>query len=290
MTASDGSPIFGRMPPPHEAALAPIPSRGLASRAGRRIGSCPSPAAPLAGALALVSALACATTPPGGEGETFKQIQSTSLPARHVHFLGLLTSGQGNLVLTGMETDSLTVSYLVSAANRAGLFPNQVETIDKSDSLLVTIRPAKGSSVDLQVQMPEKLAVELHDEQRAVRFQNIENRVEVLLHGTGSLDFDDIEGPLTIQDGTGSIKIHDTRGPLRIVDQGGGITIDEVKNSVTIEAQAGDIVITNVNKDVNVTAGPGSLTIRGVAGKVSYKKTGTGQVTIENVTGGVEKR
>jgi len=62
-----------------------------------------------------------------------------------------------------------------------------------------------------------------------------------------------------------------------------------VKNSVRIETGGGDVTIEQIRADVSVFAGPGNLTVRDVVGKVSDRKTGSGRVTIERVTGAVEK-
>ena len=247
-----------------------------------------------AGAAGSPALLACglllAGCASGRRGEPgFEQIQTTSVPAAGARILGLLTSGQGSLVVYGSETDSLSVRYAVSAETRAGLFRNQVETIEKDDSLFVTIRPIATSSIDLQVEMPEGLAVNLRDEGRNVVLRNTENRVDVFLHAGGSLDFDDIDGPLQIQDGTGPIRIHDVRGPIVIDDKGGGIVVRQVTNSIRIGAGPGDITIEHVSRDVHVTMGPGRLTIRQVEGNVAYRKTGSGEVTIESVKGTVER-
>jgi hypothetical protein len=232
--------------------------------------------------------LGCASA--AGAGRSFQQLQVASIPAHNARILGLLTNGVGSLVVVGDEGDSLSVRYSVSADSRAGLFRNQVETIDKGDSVFVTIRPAQVVRVDLQVEMPEKLSVGLRDDQRQVVFRNVENRIDVFAHpGGGSLDFDDVEGSLTVKDGPGPIRIHDVRGPILIVDEGGGIRIDEVTNTVSIDARSGSLSIQRVGGDVNVTAGDGDLTIRDVTGRVSYKKTGRGKVTIEAIAGGVEK-
>lgn len=226
----------------------------------------------------------------GGGGPSFEQLEASSIDASRATVLALLTSGRGSLIVFGSETDSLAVRYAVSSPTRAGLFRNQVETIDKDDSLLVAIRPTPGSTIDLQIEMPERLTVDLRDEGRDVIFRNVENRVDVFQHTSGSLNFDDIEGPLTISDGVGPIRIHDVRGPILISDQGGGIRIQDVKNTVHIEARgSGDLLIENVGGDVSVTAGAGRLTVRDVAGALRYRKTGPGEVAIERVSGAVER-
>ena len=220
----------------------------------------------------------------------FQQIEATAVHAGHAKVLGLLTSGPGRLVVYGSETDSLSVRYALSTTTRAGLVRNQVETIDKPDSLFVTIRPAEGSTIDLQVEMPERLAVVLRDEGRDVIIRNVENRVEVMLHTGGSLDVDDVEGPLRIHDERGPIRIHDVRGPVDVVDAGGRIVIDDVKNSVRVQTGTGAVTISDVEADVDVITGPGDLVVRDVKGALAYTKRGGGRVTIERVAGGVTRR
>ncbi len=246
-----------------------------------------APTASLLSACALAALAACASAP-GGDG-SLTAIQSTSLPAANMKHVGVLTEGEGSLLLTGSDTDSLAVRYALNARSRSALFRNQVETIDKGDTTLVTIRPTPGTSIDLQVEMPERVTLSLRDEARDVIVRNIQNRVDVALHPGGSLEFDDIEGPLTILDGGGPIRLHDVRGPIEIRDAAGAITIREVANSVKIDSRVGDVALENVRGDVTLSVGPGDLTVREVTGKLSYRKIGPGKVTIENVAGGVEK-
>lgn len=230
---------------------------------------------------------ACATVP---REPAFQQVEVSAVHAGGVKVLGLLTSGPGRLVVYGTDTDSLSVRYSLSATTRAGLLRNQVETIDKPDSLVVTIRPEPGSTIDLQIEMPERLAVTLRDEGRDVIVRNVENSVNVVLHAGGSLDVDDVEGPLRIHDEAGPVRIHDVRGPIDLVDSGGGIVIDDVKNSVRVQTGTGPVTITDAGADVDVVAGPGDLVVRDVEGTLRYTKRGGGRVTIERVAGGVERR
>lgn len=239
-------------------------------------------------ALALPAALlACATA---AREPAFQQVEMTAISAAGVKVLGLLTSGPGRLVVYGGEGDSLSVAYSLSATTRAGLLRNQVETIDKPDSLIVTIRPEPGSTIDLQIEMPERLAVALRDEGRHVIVRNVENRVTVMLHTGGSLDVEDVEGALRIHDEGGPVRIHDVRGPIDLVDSGGGIVIDDVKNGVRVQTGTGSVAITGVEGDVDVVTGPGDLLVQDVEGRLRYTKRGGGRVTIEDVAGGVERR
>jgi hypothetical protein len=239
-------------------------------------------------ALATLLTSGCASAP-AGEGESFAAVQSTGASAENVKHVGVLTVGKGSLLLTGGDKDSVLVRYAVSSRSRSALFRNQVETIDKGDTMLVTIRPTAGTSIDLQVEMPEHVTLSLRDEARAVTVHNIGNRVEVALHSGGSLDFDEIEDAITVLDGGGPIRIHDVRGPIEIRDESGTIAIRKVTDSVKIDSRVGDVSLEEVGGDVTISAGPGDLTVRGVKGKLSYRKIGTGKVTIEDVAGGVEK-
>ena len=235
----------------------------------------------------IVAALSSCATGAGGGGDGTKAfVTSTSLPASQIEHVAVVTEGKGSLLLQGGDADTLEVSYVQSGPE---LLQNQVETIDKGDTMVVGIHPTKGSSIDLRVSMPERVTLALEDEAREVVVNNIENRVDVLMHAGGSLQFDDIEGPLTIVDGGGPIRLHDVRGPIEIRDESGLVDIHEVTNSVKIESQRGDVTLDNVGGDVTLTVGPGDLSVTNVTGKLAYRKTGSGRVRIENVAGGVEK-
>jgi hypothetical protein len=239
-------------------------------------------------ALAALLGAGCASAA-SGTGESFAAIQSTAAPAASARYVGVLTVGEGRLQLTGSDTDSVLVHYAVNARSRNDLFASPVQIIEKGDTLLVTIEPLPNASLDLQVEMPEHVTLALRDQARDVTVRGIDSRVEVALHSGGSLEFDDIEGPLTILDGGGPIRVHDVRGPIDIRDEGGPITIHKVANGVSIDSKIGDITLESVRGDVRLSMGAGNLTVHGVTGKLSYRKAGAGKVTIEDVTGGVEK-
>ena len=219
----------------------------------------------------------------GGGGDPVTWIEAASIDAQQAQVLGILTSGAGDLLVRGEETDSLTIQYVASAGTINERFENPVETIDKEDSVFVTVRPGTDVSIDLNLIAPEKMIVGLRDEGRNVIFRNVENRVDVFLHTGGSLDLEDIEGPLTIADRAG-------RGPIVIRDDGGGITIDDVKNSVKIETGDGDVAVVNAGANVELVMGAGRLVLREIAGNVTYRKTGGGEVIVEGVTGSVQRR
>jgi hypothetical protein len=238
--------------------------------------------------LAVIAIWSCATAERKDPGDA-TLVQSVSLSAAGIQHVGVLTEDKGSLVLEGGDKDSLIVSYVLNARNPRGIFPNQVETIDKGDTMVVGIHPTPGTSIDLRVTMPERVTLLIQDQARDVIVNNIENRVDVLMHAGGSLEFDDVEGPLSIADGGGPIRLHHVRGPIEIRDESGRIDIREVSNNVTIDSRVGDVALEKVGGDVTLSVGAGDLTVRDVTGKLIYRKVGPGKVTIENVAGGVEK-
>ncbi len=274
MTSRDGAGYFRGMSPP-------------ADRLRRALHAAGFPALALP-ALATLLGVGCASAA-SGTGESYAAIQSTAAPAADARYVGVLTVGEGRLLLMGSDTDSVLVHYAVNARSREDRFASPVEIIEKGDTLLVTIHPLPDASLDLQVEMPEHVTLALRDQARDVTVRNIDNRVEVALHSGGSLELDDIEGPLTILDGGGPIRVHDVRGPIDIRDEGGPITIHEVANGLSIDSQVGDITLESVRGNVRLSMGAGNLTVREVTGKLSYRKTGAGKVTIQDVAGGVEK-
>ncbi|MFN2431411.1 MAG: hypothetical protein ABR599_01060 [Gemmatimonadota bacterium] len=239
--------------------------------------------------LALLLVLAACAPRQGRDSAGGTQVNRSSVRAGDARVLQILTTGTGTLLVRGEETDSLSVEYVATSPTRAASYRVPVETIDKPDTLIVTIHASTVSHIDLHLTMPERMTVGLRDEARDVTFRNVENRVDVHLHPRGSLDFDDIEGPLQIVDGVGPIRVRDVRGPVVIQDEGGGISVVEVKNSVRIETRRGDVTLHQVGGDVNVVMGTGDLVVREVGGKLTYRKSGPGQVTIEEVAGAVER-
>lgn len=112
--------------------------------------------------------------------------------------------------------------------------------------------------------------------------------------GPGSVDIDDVRGPLTVTTGSGSARISGVRGDL-VTDVGSGdCTVKNIDGTVTATAGSGDLSarFDTLEGDVSLETGSGDITV-GVPNKPDARVsvgTSTGSLSVhgpavENVSG-----
>ena len=124
-------------------------------------------------------------------------------------------------------------------------------------------------SMRLEVQLPERLALEIDD-------------------SSGSIRVNDVHGDIEIDDSSGSIKMEQVGGNIQIEDGSGSITVDGAGGDVTIEDGSGSVKVTDVQGSVTVDDGSGSITVRNVAQDLIILDDGSGSVNYYDVQGRVE--
>ncbi|MDJ0700396.1 MAG: hypothetical protein QNJ07_11095 [Woeseiaceae bacterium] len=124
-----------------------------------------------------------------------------------------------------------------------------------------------NARVNLEVQVPESLALVVEDSSGSIRIADMIAPVKVD-DSSGSIDVFG-SGDLDIEDGSGSIDVEGVAGDLRIDDGSGSINVRNVKGSVYIDDGSGSISVRHVDRDLVVTnAGSGSLSYANVGGVV----------------------
>lgn len=124
-------------------------------------------------------------------------------------------------------------------------------------------------SMRLEVQLPERLALEIDD-------------------SSGSIRVNDVHGDIEIDDSSGSIKMEQVGGNIQIEDGSGSITVDGAGGDVTIEDGSGSVKVSDVNGSVMVDDGSGSITVRNVTENLIIIDDGSGSVNYYEVQGRVE--
>ncbi len=134
-------------------------------------------------------------------------------------------------------------------------------------------------SIDIEVTMPEHIAVEIDD-------------------GAGAIEVTGLRGGLRIEDGSGSLTVRDVAGPLEIDDGSGSVIVTGVAGSVTIDDGSGDLKVYDVTGDIEIEDGSGGIDVQRAGGAVviddgsgSIDVTGAGSLEIvDDGSGGVDYR
>ena len=102
----------------------------------------------------------------------------------------------------------------------------------------------------------------------------------------GSIEVEDMKGPVTVSAVDGDIEIGPADSQINAGTTDGNIEIADVKGSITASAVDGDIEIRNTQGTVNADAVDGNIDIRHSTGEVSASTT-DGDIEIRNTQGAV---
>ncbi|MBA3657201.1 MAG: hypothetical protein H0W69_07605 [Gemmatimonadaceae bacterium] len=90
--------------------------------------------------------------------------------------------------------------------------------------------------------------------------------------------------PLEIEDGSGEIVISGTAG-IRLTDGSGSIDIQNIGGPVVIEDGSGEIQLRNIRGNIEIDDGSGEIVARGVTGDLVIKDDGSGSIEGYDVSG-----
>lgn len=122
-------------------------------------------------------------------------------------------------------------------------------------------------SIDLDVRMPQGLALFVDDGSGLVNISDVYSAVEID-DGSGSIEVS-VATSVTIDDGSGSILVTDVQDSVEIEDGSGSITVRTVGGGVKIDDGSGSIKVHDVGGDlVIVDNGSGGLSSSDIRGRV----------------------
>lgn len=124
--------------------------------------------------------------------------------------------------------------------------------------------------IDLEVRMPQALALELSD-------------------SSGDIEITDA-GAIDLSDSSGDITIRDPRGDVRVRDSSGDIEIDEAQGNVVVTSDSsGDIRIDGARRDVTVEEdSSGDIEIKKVSGNARVGRDSSGEIRFRSIGGDAE--
>src|SRR5882724_4153127 len=168
-------------------------------------------------------------------------------------------------------------------------------------------------SVDMDVVVPKKSAVIVHNERGDVNISDVATDVTVSTHQDGDIDINDTTGNVDVTLQKGDVKITDTKGDVKVAGHGASVEVVDATGSLTVDgefyssvradkiakgvrfiSQRSDLTLSQLAGHFEKTSGnleiadaPGNLTSRTKNASVSLENV-TGRIVLENTNGSVE--
>ncbi len=237
----------------------------------------------------------------GSVAQAVETQKTLSLAAADIGVLDI-DAGAGSLSISGREgAESIEVRALirVTGIGKKDFDPyledHLVLSLEESAGRAVLVAKfrdrgfslvGRDSSVDLEVTVPRRMALEINDGSGGAKIENISAPVRVD-DGSGEISLKNISGDVRIDDGSGDIHVDGISGDLEIDDASGDIEVREVGGDVLVDDSSGSMTIRHVGGKVTVSDGSGSIDIDDVGGDVRLRSTGSGGVEVTNVRGRV---
>lgn len=145
------------------------------------------------------------------------------------------------------------------------------------------------ASLDLRVEVPEDLTLEIKDSSGEMFLKNI---ASVQIHdSSGDIEIEDARGHVSINDSSGDIEIDTSKGDITIEsDSSGDINANDITGSVLVmKDSSGDIDVTRVSDNVIVERdSSGDISASDVGGDFRVLKDGSGSIRSNDVMGEVQ--
>ncbi|GGB56839.1 DUF4097 domain-containing protein [Shewanella inventionis] len=214
--------------------------------------------------------------------------QQLSLDASEITQL-VANTGAGKLVIEGVDgLTQIKVSADIYTDKDADDVDMDLSLTQKGDKgfLVASIESdgfmQESPYIDLRVQVPSTLALDLTDGSGSIRIDDVSAAIN-LDDGSGSIVMNNI-GELTLDDGSGSVVINHAKGNLVLKDGSGSITIDHVNGWVNLVDGSGSIHISQVQGQVTISDGSGSINVNNSKG-LEVVNAGSGSVNYQDIDG-----
>ncbi len=225
-----------------------------------------------------------------------------TLDLSHSNTLSIYAAA-GDLDVVGVSgSDQAVISGKACASKEEWLEESSINTNGGSHAVIEVDLPSSDGGwsftgnnyvwMDLRVEVPDNLALEVKDSSgdmflkniAAVEVKDSSGDIEIeaargpisISDSSGDIDVDTAEGDLTIEsDSSGDINANDIHGSVLVVkDSSGDIDVSDVRDNVVVEIDSsGDIRATRVGGDFRVLKdGSGSISSNDVKGEVQIPK------------------
>ncbi|GEM_PF-1684416 len=201
----------------------------------------------------------------------------------------IIDAGAGSLEVIGVDNaDEISVDADILTTEERDYRLSLVR--NGKDAKLIAIPNTKNRGswrksprIDLKVNLPSDLAVDIEDSSGDLRVENIDNRLRVD-DSSGNIVIDTIGGATLVEDSSGNIKINNVAGDVNVDDGSGNINITSTIGDIFIDDGSGDVKVIDTDGAVTIDDGSGDIYVKKATG-LTIIDDGSGRTTIQEVTG-----
>lgn len=243
-----------------------------------------------AGALLLLTGCSVQINTSAFDSCRYSEDRTATVPATSAKRLKV-EADEGFLHIVGKpELTEVRVTGTACSETESVLKDIRVTTDSQGDTIVVRgIVPGGmglyvNRSLDLTLEVPEGLALEVRDDSGDTRIQGVASAD--VRDDSGELEVTDIKGDVSIIDDSGSIIVRNVGGKVTIDDQSGEITAEDVTGSVTVRDDSGSMLIRRIGGDVLIpNDDSGDIVVGDVGGSVSIDEDDSGNIDVTDVKG-----
>lgn len=207
----------------------------------------------------------------------------------------------GDLEINGVSrSDQALISGRACVSKESWLDDSNVETKAGQRAEITVILPdtdggwsllGRGNYrwIDLKIQVPDDLALEVKDSSGDLRLENVASvRVQ---DSSGDIEISKVHGAVSVQDSSGDIDVDEIEGDFTVdADSSGDIYAEDITGTMlVVQDSSGDIRATRVSDDVIVERdSSGDIRATDVGGDFRVLKDGSGSITANDVRGDVD--
>jgi hypothetical protein len=211
-----------------------------------------------------------------------------------------ITAAAGDLEIAGVSgTDQAVIRGKACASKQEWLDESGVSiTEGRSAAISVDLPKTDGgwtsfmnnyASLDLEIQVPQDLAIEVRDSSGDIFIENA--ALTRLKDSSGDIEVEDARSSVSISDSSGDIEIDRITGNITIeADSSGDIELNDVTGSVLVKRDSsGDIDVAHVSSDVVVERdSSGHISATDVDGDFRVLKDGSGGISSSDIQGEID--
>jgi len=206
-----------------------------------------------------------------------------------------IRGARGDITVRSSDTTDIRVSGKKNvhawsdseAQRRAG--PVSVEIVQNGDGYEVhpTNVTDSSTSVDMDVQVPQKATVTVRTEHGDVNVSDMATPVSIT-SGTGDVEVRNTGGDVNIDMHKGDVKVSDTKGNVKISGKGGEVDVASASGSLTLDGEFfGPIRADKVAKGMRFISQRTDLTLTQLTG---HMETGSGNLEVVDAPGDLSLR
>ena len=210
-----------------------------------------------------------------------------------------INAAAGDLEVQGVSgTDKAVIHGKLCVSKKDWLDEAEVETVSgERAEININLPDTSGgwsllgntyALLDLEIEVPQDLALEVKDSSGDAIFRNI--GAIKLQDSSGDIEIEDAAGPVSIKDSSGDIEITNVGNAVSVRDSSGDIEVDHVEGNFTIVADSsGDIYATDINGTVLVKKdSSGDISVKRVSGDFRVLVDGSGSIRSSDVDGEIQ--